>query len=53
MQQADPDLLGSRRREYSASDARRKKPVTDEAGKTGFMARTPTADDRNIAGIPN
>lgn len=53
MQQADPDLLGSRRGEYSASDARRKEAVTDEAGKPGFMTRAPTADDGNIAGIPD
>jgi hypothetical protein len=53
MQQAGPDLLGSRRREYSASDTRRKEAVTDEAGESRFMARAPTADDRNIAGIPD
>jgi len=53
MQQAGPDLLGSRGREYSASDTRRKEAVTNEAGESRFMARAPTTDDRNIAGIPD
>lgn len=48
MLQARPHLFCTRRSEDSAGDASCEETVAHETSKSGFMARTTAADDRNV-----
>ena len=49
MQQASSHLLSAWRCENGTSNAGSQEPVTYESSKTGFMARSAAANDRDIA----
>lgn len=51
MLQTRSDLFCARGSEDSASDASGEETITYKPSKSGFMARTTAADDRDVVGL--